>query len=682
MATLSFVRCPSRFAVLRLIGCFSVHAMLCTIPMASAQVGLIDINGSNPCCAAEAASVSADGSVVAGQVASSDGSGIWHAFRWTARDGIQELERLNGGTWSEARAVSANGTVVVGGADDGAQGNAQRAFRWTQSGGMQSLGILPGGHTSVAYGVSANGSVVVGWATLENWVGHAFRWTQVGGMQDLGSLNGVGWSQAFGVSADGSVVVGWSDGGVWGETAFRWTQASGMQNLGTLNNGSHSWARGVSADGTVVVGWSNDGLADDAERAFRWTQAAGMQSLGTLSGGSTSAANGISANGLVIVGQASDATSPFRAFRWTQAGGMQTVEDWLRSNGVTIPADVTNSATATNNDGSVVVGNLIGQRAFIARVSAMGSGLITLADVQASLAGTATGGSTALASTNLLISGAHSHPMSRRVAEGQRTIWAAGDWGRDDHGNRDGNLGLAEVGIGRNFGPAQVNLAVGQTRARQNLTLNGSSQTDGSYLLAEALIPAIGSLWATLSGYCHWGKADLKRGYANAGSPDASTASTDVNTRGLRARLDWLNAWGFSKIDFAPYADLSYAESKLDAYNETGGGFPARFNSHKEKATELHLGLDVATPLGNGVRLLGTLEAAHRFEQSGARTSGEVVGLFGFNLDGYKNQRDWLRAGAGIERRLADGTASLWLNATNRGEIPSAWLAASWQTAF
>lgn len=677
MATLSFVHYPSRFAVLRLIGCFSVHTVLCTISPASAQVGLTDL-----CCAAEATSVSADGSVVVGQVASSDGSGIWHAFRWKASDGIQELERLNGGTWSEARAVSADGKVVVGGADDGAQGNTQRAFRWTQSGGIQSLGVLPGGHTSVANSVSANGSVVVGWATLENWVGHAFRWTATGGMQDLGALNGVGWSQALGVSADGSVVVGWSDGGVWGETAFRWTQASGMQGIGTLNDGSHSWARGVSADGTVVVGWSNDGLVNDAERAFRWTQATGMQSLGTLPGGDISAANGVSANGLVIVGQASDATSPFRAFRWTQVGGMQTVEDWLRSNGVTIPTNVTNSATATNYDGSVVVGNLIGQRAFIARVSAMGSGLITLADVQASLAGTATGGSMALASTNLLISGAHSHPMSRRVVDGQRTFWAAGDWGRDDHGGRDGNLGLAEVGIGRNFGLAQVNLAVGQTRARQNLTLNGSAQTDGSYLLAEALIPVIGPLWATLGGYCHWGKSDLKRGYVNAGSPDASTASPDVNTRGLRARLDWVNAWGFSKIDFSPYADLSYAESKLDAYNETGGGFPARFNSRKEKATEVRLGLDAATALGNGVRLLGTLEAAHRFEQSGARTSGEVVGLFGFNLDGYKNKRDWLRVGAGVEGRLVDGTASLWLNATTKGEGPSAWLAASWQKAF
>lgn len=48
-------------------------------------------------------------------------------------------------------------------------------------------------------------------------------------------------------------------------------------------------------------------------------------------------------------------------------------------------------------------------------------------------------------------------------ATGKNAFWLAGDWGRDDHGARDGDLGLAEVGLGRNFGPVQVNVSLGQT---------------------------------------------------------------------------------------------------------------------------------------------------------------------------------------------------------------------------
>ncbi len=122
--------------------------------------------------------------------------------------------------------------------------------------------------------------------------------------------------------------------------------------------------------------------------------------------------------------------------------------------------------------------------------------------------------------------------------------------------------------------------------------------------------------------------------------------------------------------------------AKLDGYTETGGGFPARFDARKDKATELRVGVNASLPIAGAARLLGTLEAAHRFEKSGGRTTGQVLGLMGFGFDGPANRRNWLRAGAGVEGRLGAGTASLMLNATTRGEAPNYWLAASWQMTF
>jgi probable HAF family extracellular repeat protein len=623
-----------------------------------------------------ASGVSADGTVVVG-AAETDG-GSMHAFRWTGGDGMLDLGTL-GGSYSYAYGVSGNGAVLVGAATTAGDA-ATHAFRWTGSGGMVDLGTLGGVH-SVAFGVSSNGAVVVG---QSNMVGsgdvHPFRWTSGGGMADLGTLGGT-FAGARGVSADGAVVVGLSTTVGDGAThPFRWTSSGGLADLGTLG-GTFGGAYGVSADGSVVVGTSRT-AGDIAAHAFRWTSGGGMVDLGTL-GRTDSIANGVSADGKVVVGTAwnsiGDAYS--RAFRWNN-GTMQSVEDWLRANRVIVPEDVTSSANATNSDGSVVVGVREDGFAFIARVASAGSGLVTLVDVQQSLGAAATGGAMALRTADLSINGAHSRPLARRVETGKNVFWLAGDWGRDDHGARSGNLGLAEVGGGRNLGPVQFNVSLGQTWAKQDLTLNGRAETGGSYLLAEALVPLVGRLWGTFGGYGHWGEANLKRGYLNAGLQDSSRGKPDADTWGVRARLDWDKVWRMAGADFSPYADLSYSRAKLESYTETGGGFPARFAAREDKSTELRLGVNAEWLLRGDARIVSLVEAAHRFEKDGGRTSGEVIGLFGFDLPSRENQRDWMRAGVGVEGSIGGGVGSLMLNATTKGEAPNIWLAANWQKSF
>jgi probable HAF family extracellular repeat protein len=561
--------------------------------------------------------VSSDGSVVVGY---SDTTTAIRAFSWSSGTLI-DLGTL-GGSNSYAYSVSADGGVIVG--DSYTTGDtAIHAFRLA-GGTMSDLGTL-GGAFSFARGVSGDGNVVVGMADTPIAT-HAFKWVS-GTMTDLGTLGGTN-SEAYGTSGDGGVVVG--DSNITGDTAnhaFLWIGGV-MNDLGTLG-GNNSYATGISADGSAVVGRAD--TATDT-RAFRWTAAGGMVDLGTL-GGPGSVATGVSANGAVVVGY-SDTLTVTRAFRWTQSEGMQSVEDWLRTNGVSVPSNITATAQATNTDGSVVVGQLANGHAFIARVDPAGSGIVDSADLQSSLnaAGTAVSLSLTLAST--LVDGAHGTPLTHLVDVGRNVFWLAGDWGQDSHNAYNSDLGLNEFGIGRNFGSLQMNVSLGQTWGKKDMVFNGEAKNEGTYLYLEALVPVSDGLWATFDGYGEWGSASLRRGYLNATLPDYSYANPNMDIWGMRARMDWNNFTKLGSGYATPYIDLAHSETKLDAYTETGGGFPARFDARKDKSTQLRLGVNADWPLAGAMRFLATLEANHEFETNTAKTTGQVIDLFNFSIAG------------------------------------------------
>ncbi|HEX5392115.1 MAG TPA: autotransporter domain-containing protein [Rhodocyclaceae bacterium] len=654
---------------------------------AHAADGLTDIGVLNGGTYSSGASVSADGSVMVGNAEDGNG-GMNHAFRWTQAGGMVSLGALNGSTFrSYATGVSADGSVVAGYANDGAASDAIRAFRWTQAGGMVSLGVLNGGTVSFAYGVSGDGSVVVGFADdgSAGNVGRAFRWTQAGGMVSLGALNGGNYSTASGVSADGSVVVGNAyDGSASNaERAFRWTQAGGMVSLGALNGGNYSRGTGVSADGSVVVGYAGDGNAANADRAFRWTQAGGMVSLGVLNGGTSSNAYGVSADGKVVVGQAVDGNSNNRAFRWTQAGGMQTVEQWLAANGVAVAAGTTTyNAYATNSDGSVVVGDLDNGHAFLARVS----GMIDTVDFRRSLNGSAYTHVEAQAQSDLILNGLHSSPMSGLLGKGQYSAWVGGDWGRQDRGSSNADVGTGEVGVAYGMSnDLMIKLALGHTYSKQDTPFGGNSTLRGFYLMPEVIVGIPNtSLKLTASAYYNEGDADIRRGYLNAGTPVISSGKPDTQSEALRLRLDWLNAYTQGKLSLTPYTNLTWFHSHINGYTESGGGFPVRWDGRDENTNQARLGTDGTYALNDTVKLLGRLEAVHRMENRSSNISGTILGPgggnFGFSGIGYR--QDWLRAGIGAEAKAGPGVVSVMLNGTTENDGASYWAYANYRVTF
>lgn len=623
----------------------------------------------------------------------------------------QQADRLT------VRGVSNDGEVIVG-------SKASSVLYWKRGVGYQAIGSGDG----AAYGVSSDGSVVTGWinkATAGQY--EAFRW-QASGLTLLPMPGDTVSSQAYGISADGSVIAGTLRGDApTSLQAFRWKDGT-TTALGNPSTKPYyvMGVGGISGDGNVIVGYGQTGTIGNnqlaIQDAFRWAEGTGFQFLPKMAGFEQIVANAANFDGSVIVGAASDVDYSelvqHRGWRWAADSGMQSIEQWLTANGVA-PGEGfhTSAATGVSGDGSVVVGNLKDGNKFIARVCNTdgctgsihgggnasgggssgggsstggssgsprpGTGAITLNGLQQSVGAAVAGGTMAMTTTTTTFNGAHSRPLANRVAIGKSTFWASGDLGADKHDSRDGTFGLAEIGYGHNFGPVQLNVSVGRFWGQQDFDYGGYAKNKGSYLMLEGLTPITDNgLVGVLSLYGQYGENSIKRAYRNAGNSDSSSGDPGVSAWGIRGRLQWDALWQVSRLGLSPYLDLSYSESSLDGYTESGGGFPVRFDSRRDTATELRIGLEAKAPLTHNLRLIAILEGAHRFESKGGDVTGEVIGLFPFAIEGPQNKKSWLRGVAGVEGDILTGTGSLLLNTTTSGSAPSAWVAVNWRKTF
>lgn len=649
--------------------------------------------------------VNAAGDMVIGEAAVATGGR--HAFLWTQAGGMLDLGTMTGDKTSGgsiAYGINPAGDVIVGDADTDLYSN--RAFRWTPTTGMIDLGTLRADNAlhSTARGVNAVGDVVVGESFTDSGTVHAFRWTlnadssTQGTMTDLGTLAANktdGESRAYGVNGTGGIVVGVADTsvtifGIPVRHAFLWTQDV-MTDLGTLatnkSDGS-SYAFGVNAEGNVVIGTA--ATDSGSSHAFRWTPDVGsttqgtMLDLGTLTADQSngeSFARGVNAAGDVIVGQSScDCDNGRQAFRWTSDNGMQSIEDWLTDNGVTVNASApkTEAAYGVNDAGDVVVGKLDNDHAFIATPK----GMLDQVENNKSLAGSSGTPEYAIQDASLVMHGAHGSPMRGLLTGGNRGFWTAGDWGRGD--GDDGHLGAGEVGYAHGVNDqVMVKFALGRSYSKQDTVLGGNTEVDGRYVMPEIIAKlADTSLYASVSGYYNWGDADITRGYDNAGTREYGRGSADTRTSSVRVRLDWLEAIKYGNTSFTPYTSLTHTQTRVDAYRETGGAFPANWNARKERSTEARLGLDAVHRLDDQLNLLGRLEGVHRFNDTGATASGDVAGLYGFSLPGQRYKRDGLRAAVGVEGKIGKGTGSLMINGSTQSDSSRYWIAASYRMDF
>lgn len=301
-----------------------------------------------------------------------------------------------------------------------------------------------------------------------------------------------------------------------------------------------------------------------------------------------------------------------------------------------------------------------------------------------SLAGQGSVTNTAIRAATTALHGNHGHPLLLRAGEGARgCVWTAGDWGEDNHGDRDGDFAVAEIGGCHVFNQrgSQLGLALGKSRSDQDLAFDAHQEQRGDYLLLELITPVstiLPDLWFTLSGYYNQSDLESRRAYDSGSSIDYSEGETEMDTRGYRARLDWENLIRRPGASLSPFVDLTHIEARMDSYTETAGSAPARFDTLEQDSTELRIGVNLLKSLNHIYALHIGLEGISILNSDDFAVRGTTLGGSAFDLNVDNDKDDWGKLSAGVVADFESGRFSAILNGTTEGQAPTGWLALSY----
>jgi uncharacterized membrane protein len=279
-------------------------------------------------------------------------------FRWTASTGMVTLDRPIGSVGASANGINFDGSIIVG----FSHGAETEGLRWTPE-GLQTLSTAPVTLYHVAAGrINDDGSVIVGYGhvapTPVSSTARTFRWTEADGMT-ITDLEPLAFLEDL--SGDGLTVVGSYPGF---SAAFRWTADEGRVQLGSVPGASQTYALGVSYDGSVIVGHSNP-AGGRGRGAWRWTADEGITYIGDLAGGIPSnSATAVNSDGSVVVGYTytgnawtgSEWVSTEAAWIWTHVSGVRRLTEVLSDHGVHVSGWRELRPSDISADGRTIVG--------------------------------------------------------------------------------------------------------------------------------------------------------------------------------------------------------------------------------------------------------------------------------------------------------------------------------------
>jgi len=190
---------------------------------------------------------SKDGTAIvgAGQISEFD----WHALKWDAVNGMQDLGSIVSGLSSRGNGISTDKTVVVG---YQLEGSSFRGAKWVN--GVESF-ILDNNNIKVgeAWAVAEDGKTIVGTSNP-----NAYVWKEGSGVTYITHPNaGSSFRGAsMAVSEDGSIVLGYYrpfPGSVVGGEGFIWTPSGGRVNLNDYVTGLGIDTQGIKLSFPVAI---------------------------------------------------------------------------------------------------------------------------------------------------------------------------------------------------------------------------------------------------------------------------------------------------------------------------------------------------------------------------------------------------------------------------------------------
>jgi len=593
---------------------------------------------------------------------------------------LTTLSPLSGQSNAIALAASANGSRIVGFSVDG--NSLNQAVSWSGT----TATALDANNTfafSEATGVSASGLLIVGWGYNLNTGLEEVFYADNGVRFDLGAsvFNGVA-SKAAGISADGTIMVGTTADSfltpnavsgfvhvINGSTTVVEADTDNPSNP-TLSALNFTELTAISGNGAFAVGYASTSLSGHGdEQAFKYAiSGATYTVIGTL-GGTWSRANAINENGTVVVGYSENASSQTEAF--VHQNGSITGLGFLTGGNYS-------NATGVSADGSVIVGHATVSGGRTHSFVYANQTMLDADEWMRSLNGP--GSLVAMtANLNLLtLEGAHHRPLMSYDNMGKQSqAWATGDFGTSSR-QVDQNKTSGEIGVSGTFGGFVLGAAAGHATLNQDLLFGGSAHIKGDFLLAEAdyRLADKESIVSLVLLHGIW-DADASRGYATGGGNDLSTGSTDMKTSSVRVRVDGPAQKFLGPVSASPFASFTLTRTTADAYQETGGSFPASFDAQAHTAQEGRLGLTTKYVVSPSTTLLFTAEWIHRFDDAGDGLTGtSLTTSSAFAATGVAPTKDQARFGLDVDHKLsADTLLSLSLHAAGNG--PSADFAAA-----
>ena len=249
--------------------------------------------------------------------------------------------------------------------------------------------------------------------------------------------------------------------------------------------------------------------------------------------------------------------------------------------------------------------------------------------------------------------GAHHRILTDYETKGARCAWVTGDYATKNAVGRD--QGLGEAGVCTDAGPFRLGIGVGADAISEDMAFGGNSRYTGQHFVGEVDFKVPDSKFvASVTGYYGSWNADIKRNYLNGVAIDTSRGETDARSWAVRSRVDWVEGFKLAGLSFSPYAAYTYGGSTVDAYTETGGGFPAAIDKYSDTSSEVRIGTTAAKAITTSTTVRVGGEWVHRFDSRRSAVTGQIIGVGALNVAGHEVAQDWGRVSLDVDQKLTE----------------------------